>query len=121
MKFLAVAMHLLLTGAFFSLATSAKELKMGAPNQPFLLVTGATCPDSYRPLTSSWVDCRDAAISLGFTGDTINHVDYKYPWGTGRPQGCFQSTGNNRFRFNTGAGGGYSGNDKILCMPEPKE
>ena len=62
-----------------------------------------------------------ASIFLGFSGDTINHADCQYAWGMGRLQGCFQSTGNNRFHFNTGAGGGFSGNDKILCMPEPKE
>ena len=44
--------------------------------QYFELVGGATCPDPSVPLTSSWQDCRDAANSLGFSGDAIAHVDY---------------------------------------------
>ena len=80
-----------------------------------MLVPGATCPSGYGPLTSSWEACRDAAISLGNTGDSVAHVFYEYPWGTTRPQGCFQSDGNNRFHFNKGAGGNFIGTDKMLC------
>ena len=57
----------------------------------------ATCPAGYQPLTSSWEDCRDAAISLGYSGDAVAHVDYFASscglWGTNRPQGCFLSLG----------------------------
>jgi len=80
------------------------------------LKPGATCSNGFKPMTSSWQDCRDAAISLGYTGDSVAHVDYNYNWGASRPQGCFQSNGNNRFHFNRGAGGSFQGTDKILCM-----
>ena len=87
----------------------------------YVLVPGATPPEGYKPLTSSWQDCRDAAISLGFHGDSVAHVDYKFPFGADRPQGCFRSTGNNRFHFNTGVGGGFQGTDQILCVRKGKE
>jgi len=86
-----------------------------AGDSRFHLNPGATCATGYQPLTSSWQDCLDAAVSLGYSGDAIGFVDYSYPWGADRPQGCFQSDGNNRFHFNTGAGGSYQGTDKILC------
>jgi len=79
---------------------------------------GATCNPGYIPLTSSWKDCELAAKALGFTGDSVNHVAYNYPWGTGRPQGCFRSNGNNRFHFNRGTGGSFKGTDMILCIPQ---
>ena len=60
--------------------------------------------------------CKIAAEKLGFTGDRVAHVDYKYEWGSSRPQGCFQSDGNDRFHFNKGAGGNSIGDDKILCV-----
>ena len=84
----------------------------------FKLVGGATCPHRFVPLTGSWQECRDAARSLGFGGDAIAHVDYNLSggWGTKRPQGCFRSTGNRRFHFNTGAGGNFEGADEILCV-----
>ena len=81
----------------------------------YKLAPGAACPENYQPLTSSWEDCQAAAISLGFTGDSVSYVDYKYPWGAKRPQGCFRSTGNNRFHFNEGEGGIFEGTDAILC------
>merc|ERR1719479_450457 len=68
------------------------------------------------PLTSSWQDCEEAARSMGFVGDPVNFVEYDYPWGTKRPQGCFRSDVNNRFHFNRGAGGDFKGNDRILCI-----
>lgn len=80
------------------------------------LRAGAECWEGYEPLTSSWQDCEAAARSLGHTGDSVNFVDYNYPWGTARPQGCFRSNGNNRFHFNRQAGGGSQGNDRILCI-----
>merc|ERR1719479_442946 len=72
------------------------------------------------PLTSSWQDCEEAARSMGFVGDPVNFVEYDYPWGTKRPQGCFRSDGNNRFHFNRGAGGDFKGNDRILCIRKAK-
>ena len=86
----------------------------------FKLVNGSRCPPHYQPLTTSWQACRDAAISLGYTGDPVAHVDYvpASPWGTYRPQGCFRgtlSTGDHRFHFNTGVGGSSEETDMILC------
>ena len=72
----------------------------------------------YMPLTSSWQDCRDAAISLGLNNDTVCCVDFvpQAPWGKDRPQGCFRSTGGERrIHFNTGEGGNFKENDFILC------
>ena len=76
------------------------------------------CKSGYEPIIGSWQDCKKAAESLGFTGDTVNHVDYEYPWGTSRPQGCYKSGENGRFHFNKGAGGGSATEDQILCMRE---
>ena len=76
---------------------------------------GAFCSPPFEPLTTSWEDCRDAAKSLGFSGDSISEVDYLFPWGTSRPQGCHRSDGNGRFHFNKGKGGAYIGKDQILC------
>ena len=76
---------------------------------------GHKCNDGFTPLISNWQDCRTAAIALGFSGDSVAFVDYVYEWGTSRPRGCFQSTGNNKFRFNRGWGGKSVGDDKILC------
>ena len=81
---------------------------------------GHSCKSGYEPIVSSWQDCKKAAESLGFTGDTVNHVDYEYPWGSTRPQGCFKSAGNGRFHFNKGVGGGSVMEDQILCMREQK-
>ena len=44
-------------------------------------------------------ECRTAAISLRFAGDSIGYVDYRQGgtgWGNARPQGCFKSAGNGR-------------------------
>ena len=77
---------------------------------------GATCKLKFRPITSNWKDCEIAARALGFTGDSLAHVDYEYPWGTQRPQGCFRGTGSGRFHFNKGLGGNFIENDQILCQ-----
>ena len=81
----------------------------------------ATCPAGYQPLTSSWEACRDAAISLGFSGDAVAHVDYQATncglWGTSRPQGCFLTVDNGRFHFNCGAGGNHVAGDQMVCRP----
>ena len=82
---------------------------------PYDLNPGPTCKQNYDPITSSWQDCKQAAELLGYSGDAVNFVNYEYPWGTTRPQGCFQGDGNNRFHFNEGAGGNSVGTDKILC------
>ena len=71
---------------------------------------------NYTPITTNWKDCKTAAEELGYTGDSVAHVDFDYDWGSSRPQGCFQSDGNGKFHFNKGAGGNSIGNDKILCV-----
>ena len=86
----------------------------------YKLVSGASCPSSYIPLTTSWEKCRDAAVLLGFTGDSVAHVDFKYNFGKSRPQGCFRSDGNGRFHFNRAAGGSFMGNDQILCESDKR-
>lgn len=96
--------------------TSSREKKSCRISDEYSLRPGAKCAEGYEPLTSKWQDCRNAAKSLGFSGDSVRYVDYSYPWGRDRPQGCFQSDGNNRFHFNKGAGGSYTGTDKILCI-----
>ena len=49
---------------------------------------GATCPSTtHSHLTTSREECRKAAVKLGFTGDSIENVDYKYNWATTRPKG----------------------------------
>ena len=82
----------------------------------YKLFPGAKCGPGFQPITSSWQDCERAGKAIGLTGDTVAHVKYNYPWGTSRPQGCFQSDGNNRIHFNRGAGGRAQGTDKILCQ-----
>lgn len=82
---------------------------------PTVLEPGATCPSGSQPLTSSWENCKAAAEALGFSGDSVAHVDYLFPWGTSRPQGCYRSAGNGRFHFNTGEGGNFEAGDSILC------
>ena len=74
-----------------------------------------TCKTGFWPLISNWQDCKQAAESLGFKGAAVAHVNYTAQYGTSRPQGCFQSGGDNRFYFNEGAGGNSVGTDKILC------
>jgi hypothetical protein len=81
----------------------------------FDLNAGHTCNTGFLPLISNWQDCKQAAESLGFNGDNVNHVDYNGGWGTNKPQGCFQSDGNGRIHFNEGSGGNSVGTDKILC------
>ena len=83
----------------------------------FDLNDGAICKNGFVPLTTSWQDCKAAAEALGFSGDMVAHVGYRFPgWSNRRPEGCFQSDGNKRFHFNTGPGGNYIGDDKILCI-----
>ena len=76
---------------------------------------GHTCETGFSPIISNWEDCKQAAEALGFKGETVAHVDYVNEFGTSRPQGCFQSDGNDRFHFNEGPGGNSIGTDKILC------
>ena len=75
---------------------------------------GSSCKQNYDPITSNWEDCKEAAESLGYSGDAVGHVSYEYPWGATRPQGCFFG-GSSRFHFNKGAGGSFVGTDQILC------
>ena len=77
---------------------------------------GASCKPGFVPLTTSWQDCKAAAEALGFSGDKIAHVDFVFAgWSNTRPEGCFQSDENKRVHFNTGVGGNFKGDDKILC------
>ena len=73
------------------------------------------CPNQYIPLTTSWGECRKAAISLGFSGNSIQDAGYEYAWGNSRPKGCFKSDGNGMIHFNRGQGGSFQGSDAILC------
>ena len=87
---------------------------------PFLgvydLNRGFSCRQPYEPLISCWQDCKEAAETLGYSGDKVAHLEYKAGWWDGsRPQGCFQSDGV-RFHFNPWAGGKARGNDHILCI-----
>ena len=66
------------------------------------------------------MDCKAAAEHLGYSGDATAHVDYQYPWGTTKPQGCFVGWydyigGTGRFHFNKGAGGKAPDSNQILC------
>ena len=75
---------------------------------------------NHIPITTNWEDCKTAAEELGYTGDSVAHVDYDKDWGSTRPQGCFQSDLFGRFHFNKGAGGSSIGNDKILCVKQDR-
>ena len=81
------------------------------------LKLGPICKIGFAPITTSWVDCKRAAVALGFVGDNVCCVDYDAAalHGTDSPEGCFQSTSNNRFHFNKGKGGKAHGTEKILC------
>jgi len=96
--------------------SAAEILKAGDIGVEFKMFAGASCGEGYAPITESWQRCEEVAKAMGYTGDSVNYVEYNYPWGTSRPQGCFRSDGNNRFHFNRGAGGAFQGNDKIVCQ-----
>jgi len=83
----------------------------------YSLNPGAWCNEGYSPLTTSPRDCKKAAKSLGYWGDLVAHVGYRYK-SSRRPQGCFRSDSDGRFHFNRGAGGNYIGNDMILCIKD---
>ena len=78
------------------------------------LKLGAECKPGFSPIISRWEDCKHAAEELGYSGDSVSHVDYNYDWGTSRPKGCFLDQ-NGRFHFNKGKGGNARGTEKILC------
>ena len=86
-------------------------------NVEFDLNGGYTCKTGYSPIISSWQDCKQAAESLGFNGDTVAHVDYIVN-SSEYPQGCYQSGLNDRFHFNQGPGGISVAADKILCKQQ---
>ena len=75
---------------------------------------GAQCKNGFSPITSSWKECKHAAEKLGYSGDSVAHVDYTYQWGTSRPKGCFLDR-NGRFHFNKGTGANAANTEKILC------
>ena len=93
---------------------------------PFLLVAnydlipGHSCREGYIPLTSSWEDCKEAAIALGFSTVVISKDDHENDLGKSRPRGCFFVHGL-MFRFNKGAGGNSYSTDRILCKAKRKE
>ena len=78
---------------------------------------GASVPDGYEPM-DNWEEGIEAAKDLGFYGDAVAHGSYCATdpniFGNRRPKGMFRSTGNGRFHFNCGAGGGAEGDDHIL-------
>ena len=77
---------------------------------------GFRCKQHYVPITSSRQDCKNAATSLGYTGESVAYLEYKdKAWSSSRPKGCFLSD-KNIFYFNDGAGGNSIGNDHILCI-----
>ena len=82
---------------------------------PYSIVQGAQCASGYSPLTSSWQDCKAAAVSLGLKGDSVAHVAYNHPWGTTRPQGCFRAGDGKRVHFNRGKGGHAKAGDSMIC------
>merc|ERR1719362_672969 len=88
------------------------------PTTVFAVYEGATCLAGFEPITSSWQDCKLAAVALNITGDSIEYVDYhtrkeSQPFGTDVPQGCFRDAVTNRVYFNTGKGGsGRKKNDQ---------
>ena len=87
-----------------------------ADGAQYSLVAGATCASGFSPITSSWQDCRQAAIALGLTGDAINHVDYRVAGNAAFPEGCYRDGGNDRVHFNPGVGGVGNFNDRIICQ-----
>jgi len=117
-----------------SMAFEMREEEASSVNTQYNLKAGATCEDGFEPIWAetnpkwgaTWTEtaneCEEAAKALGFTGDQVAHVGYRYDWKTDRPQGCFQSWSMGRFHFNRGNGGNFetdpndNGNtDKILC------
>ena len=78
------------------------------------LNSGAKCKNGFSPITSSWKECKHAAEKLGYSGDSVAHVDYTYQWGASRPKGCFLDR-NGRFHFNKGTGANAANTEKILC------
>jgi len=81
----------------------------------YAISEGGTCKDGYKPLTLNWAACKAAAIELGFSGHSIDAVDYDHNWGTDAPRGCFQgelADGTARIHFNKGQGGKHG---KIIC------
>ena len=76
---------------------------------------GSTCFPPFVPLISSWQDCKEAALSLGFAEGKVRTVSYNGGWGTTRPQGCFYAQGR-IFHFNRGQGGTALADDSILCI-----
>ena len=104
----------------YMVESHAQTPQTSPPPPPYLLATGATCPSGYQPLVSSWQDCQTAAESLGYSGDSVAHVDSMATdctiWGSTRSQGCYKSHGNGRFHFNCAPGGSSRGDDQILCV-----
>ena len=55
------------------------------------LVPGVVCPEDYKPFTTSWQDCGQAAADLGYKGDSVAHVDFvpRILYGTNRLKDVF--------------------------------
>ena len=91
--------------------------RKGGVGVVYILIRGASVPHGYEPL-DSWEEGIAAAKRLGFSGDAVAHGSYCATdpniFGNRRPKGMFRSTGNGRFHFNCGAGGGAEGDDHIL-------
>merc|ERR1719245_2293805 len=70
-------------------------------DQDYTMNPGAVCGNDFEAITTGWQDCKIAAESLGYTGDTVAHVSSTIA-SSSRPQGCFiQGDDNNRVHYNT--------------------
>lgn len=96
-------------------AAKCKAINQQCAKMTFTFGEGASCQEGYTPITSSWEDCRDAALAIGLSDRAVNDVDLDFPWGTSRPKGCFRDGETKKIYFNTGAGGGAEEDDQILC------
>ena len=71
--------------------TLAPVLLMAEGLPEYSIVQSQTCNEGYSPITSTWQDCKQAAVDLeldvSFIDIEVELVD-SYPWKEG-PQGCF--------------------------------
>mmetsp|Transcript_13590 Transcript_13590/g.15372 ORF Transcript_13590/g.15372 Transcript_13590/m.15372 type:complete len:156 (+) Transcript_13590:188-655(+) len=101
----------------------APVIAMAGGMPEYSISNSVTCESGYSPITSSWQDCKAAAEALGFTSDTVAHVNSIPPnpeTVAVHPQGCWKSGENPanhpiRVYFNTLARGDGGFNDEIIC------
>jgi len=88
----------------------------------FVEQLGGICKASYKPLTSSWEECRVAAVSLGYSGSDLEAVS-TYENTSDKPQGCYigyhsvENTGifKTKVKFNSGPGRVSRTYDRRIC------